>query len=326
MQLNSVFLDKFAEFGPVSRNLSWLIRPSLIAKPGHTLVWGDWSAIEARTLPWLAASRGAEAVLDVFRANDADPSAPDIYEIEAGNVYGKDPKDVTKDERMVGKVDVLSLGYGGGNGALGAMATNYGIYLSDDQKTELVHMWRDNNPWARRFWNQLWEAALNAMDTPDTPYTAGRVAYVYDPDYMKGTLFCALPCGRILPYPRIKWEQREVENKQTGELELKNQLTYLKGYGRAALWYGKQAENVTQAVAGSILRRTLVWLEGEGVGVTVGHTHDEIVREVSEDLERYIDGERHFLRSQMEHNDEWDQGLPLKAEITDNWYYTKAIG
>lgn len=322
MKINDAFLDRFAEFGPVSRNLSWLIRPALIAGPGKTLVWGDWSAIEARVLPWLAASPGGEKVLDVFRTNDADPTLPDIYEIEAGNIYHCDPNDVTKPQRQVGKVGVLSLGFGGSVGALGAMATGYGIYLEENQKHEIVETWRHANPWARTFWDALWEAALNALETPGGTFTAGRVAFYYDASYLRGTLFCALPDGRLLSYPKIRWEKREVEDKKTGELVTRTQLVYTKGYGRAAAWFGKFAENVTQATAGSILRRTLVRLDQ--FGDVVAHTHDEIVREIDNGYHVAKETERTLLWA-MERNDDWDQGLPLKAEVTENWYYSKAV-
>src|SRR5262249_9904315 len=59
---------------PVARKLALLVRPALIAVLPKTFVWSDWSAIEARIPPWLAASPDAERVLDVFRANDRDPS------------------------------------------------------------------------------------------------------------------------------------------------------------------------------------------------------------------------------------------------------------
>ena len=55
---------------PVARKLALIVRPALIAGPGKVFVWSDWSAIEARITPWLAASEGAEQVLDIFRAND----------------------------------------------------------------------------------------------------------------------------------------------------------------------------------------------------------------------------------------------------------------
>lgn len=324
--LSEAWLDKFARFGPVSKTLSYLIRPALVADTGKVLVWSDWSAIEARMLPWLAASRGAEKVLNVFRSNDVDPSAPDIYMIEAGNIFDCRPEDIPRkgDRRQTGKVAVLSLGFGGANGALLNMASNYGIYLSEAQATEIVQKWRANNPWARNFWDQLWEAALSSLDQPGAIFAAGRVAYVYDPDYLGGTLFCALPCGRLLSYPAVKWEDREVEDKKTGKVEVRRQLTYLRGYVRAALWYGKLAENVTQAAAGSLLRGKLVQLRANETWMpVVGHTHDEIVTEV-EDSPTPVQLATEALHTIMTANDEWNEGLPLAAETSVLDYYSKA--
>ena len=76
---------------PAARKLALLVRPALIAGPGKMFVWSDWSAIEARITPWLAASPGAEKVLDIFRANDRDPTRPDIYTIAAADILHKDP-------------------------------------------------------------------------------------------------------------------------------------------------------------------------------------------------------------------------------------------
>lgn len=330
-RLDNAFLDRFEELGPIARNLSRLIRPAIIARPGKTLVWGDWSAIEARTLPWLANSRGSEKVLDIFRANDKDTKAPDIYRIEAGNIFNKPATEIGKGpERQTGKVAVLSLGFGGAEGALMAMATNYGIYLSPAQQTHIVQMWRANNPWAKAFWGAhgrdgsygLWGAINSAIENPGSLHEAGRVAYVYDRSYLGGSLMCALPCGRVLTYPDIRWERREVKDKKTGEVVEKTQLTYLKGYGRAAMWYGKAAENVTQATAGSLLRATLVRLRGvEDWMPVVAHTHDEIVTECDEDA---AEEARDLLYRMMTENAEWSAGLPLAAEITTSWYYTKA--
>jgi len=53
----------------------------------------------------------------------------------------------------------------------------------------------------------------------------------------------------------------------------------------------------------------------------VMHTHDEIVTEPFEGYEKEARG---ALLGVMEKNDEWDEGLPLKAEISSFWAYTKA--
>lgn len=338
-QLDDAFLDELAAYGPIGKTLGMVIRPAFVAPKGKTFVWGDWSAIEARVLPWLANSPGAEKVLDIFRTNDLDPSLPDIYKITAGELLHKDPRDVTKNERQShGKVPVLSLGFGGGVGALQKMAVNYGVYFDEDASKALVTSWRDRNPWAREFWGQfrtdpsgevthasgLWGACLMAIRNPGTIHEAGRVAYAYDPDYMGGTLFCALPCGRLLTYPDCRVRSRKVKDKDTGEESEVTALWYRKGFGWSALWYGKLAENVTQAVAGSIMRETLVahdttW--GDKFAI-VGHTHDEIVLEVVDAADE-ISHAKDVLGSAMRYRRPWRETLPLAVEVTSNWYYTK---
>src|SRR4029077_10419991 len=106
---------------PAARKLALLVRPALIAESRKTFVWSDWSAIEARVTPWLAASPGAEKVLDIFRANDRDPSLPDIYTVAAADILHRDTSAVTKAERGIGKVSTLALGFGGSIGALQSM-------------------------------------------------------------------------------------------------------------------------------------------------------------------------------------------------------------
>lgn len=338
---------------PPMKKLSLLLRPAFIAAPGKTLVWGDFSNIEARVLPWLAASRGADDKLDIFRKVDADPNEPDVYVRTAAELLGLDPDELwswLKDKKHPrneeakaarqshGKVPELSLGFGGGKGALMQMAVNYGVYLDEAVAEAMVKSWREANGWARSFWGShgrngsygLWGAVNSAMEQPNTIHSAGRVAFVYDPTYLGGSLFCALPCGRPLCYPAIKWEWREVKDKVTGEIDDKYQLTYMKGYGRKALWYGVFAENVTQATAASVLRRTLKRLEYEGTDdvwfnelmPVVMHTHDEAVTEPEEENWKFAARELHKL---MEENDEWDQGLPLAAELTKSWFYSKNV-
>jgi DNA polymerase len=338
-------LEQFeALFGDAGKPLSQLIRPAIAAPKGRTLVWGDWSAIEARVLPWLADSSGSREVLQVFRDSDADPTAPDIYIREAAGIDGHDMRELwaayqagdvaANESRQGGKVAVLSLGFGGARGALQAMAANYGLYLSDAEADRIVRRWRDNNPWARRFWDELWDAFQNAMESPGTVYAAGRVAFTYDPGYMR-TVFMTLPDGRPLAYPGVRWGEREVENER-GEIEVKKGLVYRRGDEVRGLWYGTLAENATQASAGSRLREALEVLapapQLDDVGrevsswyplTVVGHTHDEIVGECDEeDLVAAGD----ILGAEMMRVPGWMEGCPMAAELSSHWYYTKAKG
>ena len=316
--------DVFAEHGPVGRTLSRLIRPMFVAPDGMKMVWADYSAIEARVLPWLGEAFGGGSVLDIFRANDADPSLPDIYKRQAGSILGKDAKDVTKAERQShGKVPVLSLGFGGGKGALFNMARAYGASFTDAEAGDIVNKWRAVNPWARAYWDDTWEAAIWCMHNPGTPRAVGsRLTYVYLPEYMGGTLICLLPDGRPLLYPAIKWEKRERKDKMTGKIEVKEQLTYRRGYGRAALWYGTLVENAVQAVAGSLLRHVIWRLDREWPQLVVGHTHDEVIALTA--LQDVAAG-REALRRAMLDLPAWAEGLPIACEASESFYYTKTV-
>jgi len=240
---------------PVARKLALIVRPALVAAPGKTFVWSDWSAIEARITPWLANSPDAERVLDIFRANDRDPTQPDIYTIAAADIAHKDPSAVAKTERNIGKVTVLALGFGGSVGALQDMALSYRIHLDDAEARRIVDTWRQTNPWAPAFWNALWDAAMSAWEIPGQITTAGRIAFVYHPDYLGGALFMALPSGRLLTYPRPRWRDVDVldrNGKPTGER--RTELSFRRAHGRAKLWHGTFCENAVQGAAARRLR------------------------------------------------------------------------
>lgn len=311
-------------FGPVGRTLSRLIRPVFVAPEGQKMIWADYSAIEARVTPWLGEAFGGGKVLDIFRENDADPSLPDIYKREAGAILGVDPSKVNKAQRQShGKVPVLSLGFGGGKGALFAMARNYGASFTETEAGDIVKRWRGNNGWAVRYWEETWEAALWCMQNAGQPRAVGsRLTYVYLKEYMHGTLVCLLPDGRPLLYPVIKWERRERKDKLTGKVEVKDQLTYRRGYGRAALWYGTLVENAVQAVAGSILRHAIWRMERDHPHIVVGHTHDEVIGLVPT---QDVAAGRAALEGAMLDLPPCFEGLPIACAADESFYYTKTI-
>jgi DNA polymerase len=318
---------------PVARKLALIVRPALIASPGKVLVWSDWSAIEARITPWLAAAEGAEQVLDIFRANDRDPTRPDIYTIAAADILHKYPNAITKTERGIGKVATLSLGFGGSVGALQRMALAYRIHLDPAEARRIVDAWRAANPWTREFWGVhrddesygLWGAALSAWEIPGTITSAGRIAFTYREDYLGGALFMALPSGRLLTYPRPRWRDVDILDKDgnpTGEK--RTELSFRRAHGRAKLWHGVLAENSTQAVAADILRLAVTRIETNPAFAFMPirmTTHDEIVCEVDE---ARAEEAKAILRREMLTVPDWATGLPLQAENSTCHYYTKA--
>lgn len=318
---------------PVARKLALLVRPALVAAPGKVFVWSDWASIEARVLPWLAASPDAERVLDVFRANDADPTRPDHYTVAAAEIAQIDPSEVTPTERQRGKVVILSCGFGGSVGALQRMALNYRIHLDDAEARRIVDAWREANPWAREFWGAhrdgesfgLWGAAMRAWEIPGEITTAGRVAFVYREDYLGGTLFMALPSGRLLSYPRPRWRDVDIldkDKKPTGEK--RHELSFQRARGRTKLWHGTFAENVTQAVAADLLRLAVTRIETNPALAFMPirmTTHDEVVCEVDE---ARAEEAKAILRREMLTLPDWAAGLPLQSEESICPWYTKA--
>jgi DNA polymerase len=318
------FDDLRERWGPVGRTLSRLIRPAFVAPEGKVIVGCDWSAIEARVLPWLANSEGGDEMVEVFRQNDLDPSAPDIYKVDAGALLHKDPHEVTKAERQShGKIPRLALGFGGSVGALAAMACAYGASFTDDEMRDIVEKWRDKNRWAVRLWDQLKEGVLWCMENPGEPRAVGRVTLVFDSDYMRGTLFIVLPCGRPLLYPGLRWQEVERKDKKTGEVTSRLSLTVRRARARLPLTHLDLANNITQGTAASLMRRALVLLEREPLLETIMVTHDEAV--CLADAARADEAKARIVEIMLD-KAEWAEGLPLAAEATVSDWYTKTLG
>lgn len=215
----------------------------------------------------------------------------------------------------------LALGFGGSKGALFAMARAYGASFTEDEAQTIVQDWRDSNSWAGRFWNQIWEAVLWCMENPGMPREAGRMTYVFDGGYMRGSLFAILPCGRPLVYPGLRWQEVEQKNKQTGEVSSRMSLTVRQARARVPLSHLTLTNNAVQGTAASLLRDTLVKVEDEPLLETVLVTHDEVI--CLADSER-LDAAKDRLMEIMLDAPTWAEGLPVAAEATTGEWYSKA--
>lgn len=332
---DGISLDDFAtKYGNAGKALSRLIRPTIVAPEKKTLVWGDWSNIEARALPWLAMD---EDRLDIFRNIDADPkNSPDVYLRAAAGMYGHDPMKLleghrnkdpeVKDLRQKGKISELALGFAGGPGALQSMAANYGMIFAEDEAQDIVKRWRGSNEWATVFWNEVWEAFIAAARNPgETQYAAGRVKYqgLHIGDEI--WVVCYLPDNRPLFYRNVK-ERVDVTYDPFDAsivLEKTMKLSFQGEAGIKFLWRGILVENITQAICASILRNSLVHLEGttvDTVTTVIGHTHDEILLETSNRSEA-----EDLLYDAMMRAPDWHDGLPLGVDIECNSWYSKAL-
>jgi len=296
-------------YGSFNDILSQSLRGFIVPPPGREFIVGDWAGIEARVLAWLA---GHDKITKLF-ANDED-----VYIYEARNIYGK--KEINKDERQIGKVAVLALGYGGGVGAFQQMAKTYGVKVSDEKADDVKVKWRSANQPIVKFWYQLEEAAMAAILCPGKLFNVGmqpnaKIQY----KQMGSFLLCRLPSGRVISYPYPK-----IEPKETPWGEMKDCITYMtevaiknNKWERVSTYGGSLAENVTQATAADILRNGIVTLEEDGHEV-IFHVHDEIVVEQpigKSTVER--------VEQLMCKTPDWAKGLPLKVEAWKGSRYRK---
>ena len=267
--------------------LKGMLRPALIPAPGKVFVVADWSSIEGRVNPWLSNCPAGETKLDVFR------SGRDPYKVNAMALFGVAYDDVSGDQRQVGKVQELALGFLGGPGSFETFGRVYGVQVENVPRA--IRVWRSANPWAMRHGQALENAYTFAMRNVGREFPAGRVVYMFDGQH----LWYALPSGRVLCYPYAKLEADGVSYLKASWKPAADATEW----PRARLWRGLAVENVTQAVANDILRHALRRLED-----VVLHIHDEIIVECVDD--RAAEVERVMCEPP-----EWAVGLPLAAEV-----------
>lgn len=271
--------------------LKGMLRPALIPSKGKHLVVADWSAIEGRVHPWLSNCPAGETKLDVFR------SGLDPYKVNAMATFRVAYDDVTGDQRQVGKVQELALGFLGGAGAFEVFGRVYGVRLTTGEIARAVEGWRRANPWAMQHGTQLEGAYLRAMRNKGHEFSAGRIVYLFDGQ----TLWYSLPSGRVLCYPNAKFD---AEGNVTYAKASWKPAADAKEWPRARLWKGLACENITQAVANDLLRHSLRQLDD-----VVLHVHDEIVIETATP-------DPEALRLVMCTPPDWAKGLPLDAEVS----------
>ena len=279
-------------FGPrVTDVLKGMLRPALVPAPGNVLVVADWSAIEGRVNPWLSNCPAGEAKLDVFR------SGRDPYRVNAMATFGVAYEAVTGDQRQVGKVQELALGFLGGEGSFDTFGRVYGVRVENVPR--VIRLWRTTNPWAMQHGQDLESAYTRAMRNVGREFPAGRVVYLYDGQH----LWYALPSGRVLCYPFAKLEADGVSYLKAAWKPAADATEW----PRARLWRGLAVENITQATANDLLRVAL-----RRIPDTVLHCHDEVVVECPE-----ADGARVAAEVErvMCEPPEWAAGLPLGAEV-----------
>lgn len=285
-------------YGDVSDVLKQLIRTALIAKPGHTFLVADFSAIEARVTAYLA---GEKWRLDVFAAGG------DIYCSSASQMFHVPvvKHGVNGHLRQKGKVAELACGYGGGVNALLAFGADK-MGLTEAEMQEIVTNWRAASPSIPRFWREAEQAARLALEHPGrTAQMRCGVKYRKDGDALR----CRLPSGRLLSYWGAHLEDGSIvymgQGGQSGG-----------GWVKKETWGGKLVENIVQAYARDCLAVAMDRLDRAGFQICF-HVHDEVVAEAPKGSS--VDEMAEIMGQPID----WAPGLLLRADGYTTDFYMK---
>lgn len=283
--------------------LSAMIRLSFIASPGKTMYGGDYSAIEARALLWLA---GDEKALNLYR------EGLDIYKDLASTIYLTTYDKVDKDQRDMGKRGILGCGFGmGAKRFKDACKEVADLEISIELAQKVIDIYRDKYRLVVQLWNDQENAAIQAVETKK-PVTCGKVLWAVHDHF----LYCKLPSGRCLAYYR---PQMQTVKTPWGQDKLAvtffgiNSAT--KQWERQSTYGGKIVENITQAVARDLMAEAMLRVEAAGYEMLLT-IHDELLAEKTK-------GSVKEFEALMVELPDWAEGLPIEAEGWSGERYLK---
>lgn len=350
-------------YDDVSVPLSSAIRSVIVPAAGNRLCVADFSNVEGRVLAWLA---GEEWKLEAFRefdtlqTKDGGWALPyrdgwfqewavnekgdfihkghDLYKLTYARTFGIKPEDVTKDQRQMGKVLELALGYQGGPGAFATFAMNFGMDLDELAKTTeatieesywiesmgmlkwakekklirgmsqkawvacnaIKSAWRNANSEIESFWYALAKACQSAIKAKGVAFSAGRIVCKVSGNY----LLMRLPSGRYLVYPA----PRLPEEGEMCDFSFMGVNQYTKKWERIPTYSGRLVENSVQGAAADLLLEAGPRLEAAGYHIVMS-VHDEYITEIKDDNTR----NHREMEKIMSDLPDWADGLPLVA-------------
>ena len=283
--------------------VSQCLRGAYVPAQGHAFAVCDYSGIEARVVAWLA---GQEDALDVFRTG--------------ADIYRKAANDVGSTSRDLGKLLVLSCGFGAGPRRVAIIAQNppYFIELTKEEAIKNVYGWRDANHHIRSLWYEVDDlirmVLTRHVDDRWIWTSARKVAFRMATDErLSGSLLMRLPSGRKIVYRNASID--EIINDPDGAAWVEPVIRYdgldwTKKWTRIRSWGGKFVENMTQAVARDLLAGAVLQLDDDDDDLLTT-IHDEII---AEPLQARADARLQEMKAVMGVAPQWAYGLPLKAE------------
>lgn len=316
------------------------VRGCIVAPPGRKLVAADLSNIEGRGLVYLS---GEQWKLRAFSEFDAG-TGPDMYKLAYARSFGVDPATVDSDQRQIGKVQELGLGYGGGVAAFITFAAVYNMDLerladavwdtaSSHSLTDATGMWtwaekkrktlglprnvyiacevlkrawRDAHPNTEALWSQAQTAFADATNNPGTTFDAGPLKFRRDGAWLR----LRLPSGRYLCYLQPRVDRNGCSYMGVNQ--------YTRQWDRIRTYGGKLIENATQAWARDVLADNMPRVEWHKYQIVLT-VHDELITETPDTG----DYSAEHLAQLMARRPTWAPDVPLAAAGFECYRYRK---
>lgn len=283
--------------------------------PGSSMLDADYNAIEARIACWVA---GEGEALDQYR------KGVDRYRQMAAKIFNQSPGSITDEQRTLGKVAILGLGYGMGSEKFRTSCIDqYGLNISQELAEHATSAFRQAHPKLVGLWRNLDHAIRTAISSY-APMTVGHGKPIRVTRYQAkngNCLLIGLPSGRVLCYQDPKIEvvspvKNLLERDLGSVITYHGQLVGTTTWGRVKLYGAKAFENVCQAIAADLMSHGARAAEDQWMP-PFALIHDQA-------LAIQADGQTpDQFASALNSLPSWASGLPLKAEAKSTPYYAK---
>lgn len=227
------------------------LRMSLRAPKGYKVCVADLSGIELRVnhFLWKTASS-----MELYQN---DPAEADLYKDFASSLYEVKVEEVSKDQRQIGKIAHLGLGFGAGAKTFVKIAKLMGgVDMPEEEALKIVRRWRTSYNEIKMGWETCGQALAQIYNR--------EMGAAIDP----WGLCTTTPEGIKTPVGMIRYPQLEFDPEEQS-------FFYGEGRNRARITGPKVDENIVQHLARCIMAEQLLKINKR---YKVVHTvHDEII-------------------------------------------------
>lgn len=306
MFLSKGYLDIIEAFEDPLFTISTLIRPTIKAPQGYKFIVADYKSIEYLVCCWLAEQQDK---IELFT------SGKDPYKVMASVLYQVPYENVTPGMRQHGKKVCLGYQYGMSVKRFTAECIKEGLFITPEESSRSKEVFKDEYPEIVSFTYELIRTAKVAIRCPGIIFPCRRLAFLCEYDF----LFCILPNGKFITYPRPRIGQSRGRGGRTWET-----IFFKKIYKKSTHeWLERKLtpaigiENGTQATAREPLMEAVPDLVLADYKIPL-LIHDEVLIEEPTDG-RGIDDVIKILCDRSS----YFEGLPIQADGFETQRYKK---